>query len=390
VVNSPLRLRLPKPGGSVADVALSAASPIPATHPRPRSREVYAAAHVVADPLADNAPGAPSTLDWDATLAYRHHLWRHGFHVAEAMDTAQRGMGLDWSTIQELIRRSAAEARSVDAVLACGAGTDQLRDGPVGLEDVRAAYEEQVQLVESAGARVILMASRHLARAARGADDYAAVYGSILRQVRAPVILHWLGTAFDPALSGYWGSSDLDVAADVVLDLIKQHQDQVDGIKISLLDKDREIEFRRRLPTGVRLYTGDDFSFPELIRGDAERHSDALLGIFDAIAPVAAAALQALDRDDTERYESLLAPTVPLARHIFAAPTYYYKTGLTFLAWLNGHQRHFRMVAGLEAGRSVVHLAEVLVLADRAGLLSDPELAARRMRSLLEVCGVPQ
>ncbi len=352
-------------------------------------RIAYSAAHVVCDPLADTDPITHSRIDWETTLAYRHYLWTLGLAVAEAMDTAQRGMGLDWATSKELIRRSLAEAQAVGGRIACGAGTDQLdlRANPT-LSDVAAAYEEQCSFVERAGGRIILMASRALARCASGPDDYVQVYGDTLAQVSQPVILHWLGDMFDPALADYWGTRDLDAAMEVCLHVIRDHRAKVDGIKISLLDKEREIAMRRRLPEGVRMYTGDDFNYAELIRGDAHGHSHALLGIFDAIAPAASAALHALDAGDFDSYESILAPTVPLSRHIFQAPTYYYKTGIVFLAYLNGHQDHFRMVGGQESARSVVHLSELFVLADRAGLLRDPEQASERMRRFLALAGI--
>jgi hypothetical protein len=381
-------LTLPRAGGALETYEPTLREPLPVLGSEPRSRVCYAAAHVVVDPLAGGDPTGPAQLDWEATLAFRRHLWSHGLRVAEAMDTAQRGMGLDWAATQELIRRSVAEGRSVGGQLACGAGTDQLVGGGASLDAVRAAHEEQLAFIEGEGAPVILMASRALAAAASGADDYRSVYGSLLEQASAPVILHWLGDMFDPLLSGYWGEQDLDAAAEVVLDIIQAHADKVDGIKVSLLDASREVALRKRLPEGVRMYTGDDFNYPQLIRGDGERHSDALLGIFDAIAPAAAAAMHALDDGDLDRYDALLAPTVPLSRHIFAAPTPYYKTGVVFLAYLNGHQRHFRMVGGLEGGRSVLHLAELFVLADQAGLLRDPELASERMRHVLALAGV--
>ncbi|MFD7416719.1 dihydrodipicolinate synthase family protein [Kitasatospora purpeofusca] len=358
---------------------------LPPTTGAPTGRVVYAAAHVVADPLGDNAPGAPAAVDWDTTLAFRRHLWSLGLGVADAMDTAQRGMGLDWPATRELITRSGAEARATGGLLACGAGTDQLAPGTHTLDTVTAAYEEQLDVVESAGARPILMASRALAAAARGPEDYLRVYGRIIGQAERPVILHWLGEMFDPALSGYWGSTDLDAATATVLELIGEHADRVDGIKVSLLDADREVALRRALPAGVRLYTGDDFHYPELIRGDEHGHSDALLGVFDPIAPVAAAALHALDAGDLDRYDALFAPTLPLARHLFAAPTYHYKTGIVLLAWLAGHQDHFTMVGGAQSGRSVPHLVELFRLADAAGVLPDPELAADRMRRFLAV-----
>jgi len=384
-------LRLPNADGTLATYTLRD----PVTWPAPdapfRSRVAYAAAHVVADALATVDPLADQSIDWDATLAYRRHLWSLGFAVAEAMDTAQRGMGLGWDAARELIARSIGEARAAGGVVACGAGTDHLvPNEAVTLDDVIAAYEEQVGYVEGLGGRVILMASRALARAARSADDYRRVYGRILSQVRRPVILHWLGDMFDPQLAGYWagGTRDVGDAMDVCLDVIRAHTDRVDGIKISLLDADREIEMRRRLPAGVRMYTGDDFNYDRLIAGDERGHSDALLGIFDAIAPAAAAALQALDRGDRTTYDCALAPTVPLSRHIFRRPTYAYKTGVVFLAWLNGHQSHFRMVGGAESWRSVGHLAELFRLADAAGLLRDPALAVARMKQVLAVAGV--
>jgi hypothetical protein len=362
--------------------------------PRPAGpiacRIAYAAAHVVGDPLADADPTTRTAIDWDATLAYRRHLWSHGLAVAEAMDTAQRGMGLDWPASQELIRRSLAEARAAGGVIACGAGTDHLAPGDgVTLDDVQRAYAEQCAFVEDHGGRVILMASRALARAARTPDDYLRVYGAILRQIRQPVILHWLGDMFDPQLAGYWGSPDPAAAMELCLAVIHEYRAKIDGIKISLLDAEQEIAMRRRLPAGVRMYTGDDFSYDRLILGDDHGFSHALLGIFDAIAPAASAALQALDAGDTALFQAILAPTVPLSRHIFQAPTYSYKTGVVFLAYLNGHQRHFRMVGGKESARSVLHLAELYRLADAAGLIVDADLAAERMRRVLAVAGVP-
>ena len=355
----------------------------------PRSRIAYAAAHVVADPLADNAPGAPARLDWDATLAYRRHLWRLGLGVAEAMDTAQRGMGLDWPATRELIQRSCAEAAAVGGRIVCGAATDQLEPGAeVGLDRIVDAYVEQIATIVEAGGTPVVMGSRHLAAVAQGPDDYAKVYDAVLSQVREPVLLHWLGAVFDPVLAGYWGSDDLDEAAAVCLDVIARNADRIAGIKLSLLDADREVALRRRLPAGVRMFTGDDFHYPELILGDEHGHSDALLGVFDAIAPAAAAALAALDEGDRRRYAEILDPTVPLARHLFAAPTSSYKTGIVFLAYLAGHQDHFVMVGGLQSGRSLPHLGELFVLADRAGLLPDPDLAVTRMRRVLALAGV--
>jgi hypothetical protein len=344
----------------------------------------------VADPFAENTPGARAALDWDATLRFRHHLWRYGLGVAEAMDTAQRGMGLDYPAVRELIRRSAAEARAVRGRIIAGVGTDQLPAGPATLAQVARAYHEQLEDVVSAGARPVLMCSRALAAAATGADDYLAVYGDLISAADSPVLLHWLGPQFDPALGGYWGSSDVDVQAGTVLSLIKEHADKIDGIKLSLLDADFEVSLRRRLPAGVRMYTGDDFHYPELIGGDEHGHSDALLGIFAVIAPAAATALLALDRGRPEAYRSIMDSTVPLARRVFWPPTQYYKTGVVFLSWLAGHQDHFVMVGGLQSARSAAHCARLLELADAVGLLPDAALAAARARSYFAVAGIPQ
>ena len=354
------------------------------------SRTVYSAAHVVADPYADVSPDSPAAVDWDATLAFRRHLWSHGLGVAEAMDTAQRGMGLDWAGAAELIRRSAAEAKSVGGLIACGVGTDQLTTPGASLADIRKAYEEQLALVEEAGAKTILMASRALAAAAKGPEDYLDIYGHLLRQSAEPVILHWLGPMFDPALEGYWGSSDLDAATETFLDVIAAHPDKVDGIKVSLLDAQREIDIRRRLPQGVRCYTGDDFNYPELIAGDDKGFSHALLGIFDPLGPLAAEAVHVLDTGNTAGFRELLDPTVELSRHLFQTPTRFYKTGVVFLAWLAGHQSHFTMVGGLQAARSLPHFARAYQLADGLGLFPDPKLAEERMKNLLSLYGVTQ
>jgi hypothetical protein len=356
-----------------------------------KSRIAFSAAHVVADPLADSDPILHPKIDWENTLAYRRHLWSLGLSVAEAMDTAQRGMGLNWNSAKELIRKSAAEAKAVGGRIACGAGTDQLLPAPsVTLADVQAAYEEQCEWVEQHNSPIILMASRALADCAQGPEDYERTYANILRQVSKPVILHWLGDMFDPSLKGYWGYKNLDDAMEVCLNVIWDNKDKVDGIKISLLDASREIEMRRLLPPEVKMYTGDDFNYPELIKGDEQGYSHALLGIFDAIAPAAAAALHALDEGDEDSYHAILEKTVPLSRHIFQAPTYSYKTGIVFMAYLNGHQSHFRMINGAESARSIVHLSELFVLADQAGLLADPELAAERMKLVLNVAGIRQ
>ncbi|MCX7962687.1 MAG: dihydrodipicolinate synthase family protein [Burkholderiales bacterium] len=383
-----LAIRLPAADGTIAEFAVH--EPRRFERPaRPFTRIAYAAAHVVADPLSTKEPWLEPAIDWEATLAFRRHLWSWGLAVAEAMDTAQRGMGLDWPNALELIRRSVAEAKGIaGARIACGAGTDQLAPGPHPLERIVAAYEEQCEAIERAGGRVILMASRALAASARSPEDYARVYGRILGQVSEPAIIHWLGEMFDPALEGYWGARDHGAAMEVCLGILRANAAKVDGIKISLLDKEKEIAMRRRLPPGVRMYTGDDFHFAELIEGDADGHSDALLGIFDAIAPAASAALSALAAGERARYHEILAPTVPLSRHIFRAPTRFYKTGVVFLAWLNGHQSHFTMLGGQQSARHILHFAELFRLADAAGLLADPELACSRMRALLAVHGL--
>ncbi len=351
-----------------------------------QKRIAFAAAHVTVDALAESEPALAPVIDWETTLAYRRYLWSLGFAVAEAMDTAQRGGGLSWQNARELIVRGSAEAKACGGRISCGVGTDQLSPG-ANIDSVIAAYEEQLAVTESSGSQAILMASRALAACARGPEDYDRVYGRLLRQSSRPVILHWLGEMFDPQLAGYWGSRNVEQAMSTCLAIIAEHRDKVDGIKISLLDKNREIEMRRRLPDGVHMYTGDDFHYDELIAGDDHGYSHALLGIFDAIAPVAAAALRAFDSGDVVKYRDLLAPTVPLSRHIFRAPTYAYKTGVVFLAYLNGHQNHFRMLGGQESARSLLHLCDLLSLASNAGLLRDPSLAARRMKPLLDLGG---
>jgi Protein of unknown function (DUF993) len=379
---------LPEASGGWREIELSQPRAW-AEHPEAfSSRVAFAAAHVVADPRGENVPGAPAVIDWETTLAFRQHLFRYGLGVAEAMDTAQRNMGLDWPATQELITRSAALAREHGARIASGAGTDQLLAPAGSLEDVTRAYLEQVEFVEAAGSQVIMMASRQLAAIARSAEDYLQVYSTVLAQASRPVILHWLGEMFDPQLNGYWGSTDIPTATRTFLDLINEHSTKVDGVKVSLLSADHEQQLRTELPSGVRLYTGDDFNYPELIEGDGDHHSDALLGAFAAIAPAAAAALSALDEGDIDLYRAEMAPTLPLSRHIFSAPTYYYKTGIAFLAWLNGQQDGFVMVGGLQSARSIVHLALIFELANEAQLLTDPELAAHRLGQLLATAGV--
>jgi len=353
------------------------------------NRVAFAAAHVVADPLADCDPWLDAPIDWDRTIAFRAHLWNLGFGVAEAMDTAQRGMGLSWPDSLELIRRSVAAAKPRNGLVFSGAGTDHLApEAANGVDDVIRAYEEQIAAIEKVGGRIILMASRALARVGKSADDYATVYNRILAQVREPVIIHWLGDMFDPALAGYWGTKDLDAAMKTAVAIINANASNVDGVKVSLLDKDKEIVMRRQLADGVLMYTGDDFNYAELIAGDDKGYSHALLGIFDCIAPAASAALVSLAANDRKSFDDILAPTVPLSRHIFRSPTRFYKTGVVFMAYLNGHQDHFTMIGGQESARSTLHLADIFRLADKAGLLRDPDLAVARMRLVLETRGV--
>ncbi len=382
-------LRLPTADHRLESFTTSPPRAFPPPAP-PYPRVALAAVHVVSDPLAEVDPWLQPAIDWDRTIAWRRYLWSLGLGVAEAMDTAQRGTGLDWPTSLELIRRSLDAARSVPgAIVACGAGTDHLPPGAgVSIDDVIRAYEEQCAAVEALGGRIILMASRPLAACAQSPDDYARVYGRILGQVRQPVIIHWLGEMFDPALAGYWGHADTATSMETCLGVLHDNAAKVDGVKNSLLDKEREKIMRRRLPRGVRMYTGDDFNYPELIAGEDGESSDALLGIFDAIAPAAAAALGSLKRNDLSTFHDILTPTVRLSRHIFKAPTRFYKTGVVFMAYLNGHQDHFTMVGGQQSARSLPHLAELFRRADAAGLLLDPDAAANRMRRVLAVHGL--
>jgi hypothetical protein len=368
-------------------------SPLVPRAPRlPLTRTAFAAAHVVPDPLRERNPwDSRPAVDWEATLAFRHGLWDQGLGLAEAMDTAQRGMGLDWATAKELIVRTmeAAKAHALRPRVACGAGTDHEAPGALTTpESVACAYEFQAEAIEKAGSQLILMATRALPAMGAGAADYRRVYRRLIDGAAQPVILHWLGEMFDPALGGYWGSADIERASDLVLDLIGENPAKVDGIKISLLDQRHEEAFRARLPNGVKLYTGDDFNYLPLIAGDSRHHSHALLGAFAAIAPAAAQALEALAGDDRETYDQLLAPTVPLSREIFRAPTRYYKAGIAFLAWLNGYQPAFIMPGGLQSSRDITHFAQVFRLADQAGLLQRPELAIRRMKTLLALHGI--
>lgn len=391
-----LHIQLPNLQGQLSAYKLVGTAPVKPKAGTAFNRIAYSAAHVVSNPLAAIDPWLDCAVDWDATISYRRHLWSLGMGVAEAMDTAQRGMGLDWPTSLELIRQSIDASKDMPgAFLASGCGTDHLNlDAVKTVDEVIAGYEFQMEAIEKLGGKLIVMASRALARVARSPADYERVYDRILSQAKQPVVLHWLGDMFDPALKGYWGSQDVDAAMNTALGIIQAHPDKVDGIKISLLDKDKEIQMRRKLPSGVRMYTGDDFNYAELIAGDGfgehwvQGQSDALLGIFDAIAPAASAALGELALGNLEKFHAILGPTVPLSRHIFKAPTRFYKTGVVFMAWLNGHQKHFTMVGGQESTRSLVHFAELFRLADAANLLEHPELAVHRMKTMLAMHGL--
>ncbi len=382
-----MKIALPDASGKLSDYSLTGTPIQSARLPENSARVVYSAAHVVADPFTANDPTGAACVDWDATMRFRHHLHGLGLGIAEAMDTAQRGMGLDWAGALELIRRTRAELP--EALVANGCGTDHLDPADARtLDDVRRAYMEQLDSIQALDARVILMASRALARVASGADDYIRIYGDILSACDHPVILHWLGDMFDPQLAGYWGASNFDEALETVVTIIEQNVSKVDGIKISLLDKDKEIVLRRRLPVGVRMYTGDDFNYPELIQGDEQGFSHALLGIFDPLGPAAAHAVNLLGQGDIQGFRKTLDPTVPLARLIFRAPTQYYKTGVVFLAWLNGFQDHFVMLNGAQAMRPLPYFTEVFRLADGCGLLRDPDMAVARTKRMLALYGV--
>ena len=389
-------LQLPNLQGQLTPYKLEGSVPVKPKAGVKFNRIAYSAAHVVSNPLAANDPWLDCDIDWDTTIAYRRHLWSLGLGVAEAMDTAQRGMGLDWPTSLLLIQKSLEAAKDIEgAFLASGCGTDHLiLENVKTVDEVIAGYEFQMEAIEKLGGKLIVMASRALARVAKSPADYERVYDRILSQSKQPVLLHWLGDMFDPALTGYWGSNNTDQAMNTALGIIQAHASKVDGIKISLLDKDKEIRMRRLLPSTVRMYTGDDFNYAELIAGDGfgehpvQGQSDALLGIFDAIAPAASAALGELANGNLDKFHEILGPTVPLSRHIFKAPTRFYKTGVVFMAWLNGHQKHFTMVGGQHSTRSLIHLAELFRLADAANLLEKPDLAIHRMKTLLALHGI--
>ncbi|SAK63047.1 dihydrodipicolinate synthase family protein [Caballeronia ptereochthonis] len=384
-------IQLPTPAGALERYTL-VGTPLQVGRPAaPFNRIALSAAHVVADPFADVDPSSGGKIDWDKTLEYRRYLASLGLGIAEAMDTAQRGMGLSWQESLQLIRRTRAELSDSRVPVFNGCGTDHLDPASVdSLDAVVDAYLQQVDAIQTAGGRLILMASRALARVARSPDDYVSVYRRVLAQVDQAVILHWLGDMFDPALARYWGTDDLTAARDVALQVMTESADKVDGIKVSLLDKQREIDMRRLLPAGVKMYTGDDFNYPELIAGDEQSYSHALLGIFDGIAPAASAALSELAAGRRDRFDEILAPTVPLSRHIFRAPTRFYKTGIVFLAYLNGHQSHMAMLAGQQAMRPLPYFVDLFKLADAAGLLMQPELAIARMKTVLACYGISQ
>jgi hypothetical protein len=386
---STLSLKLPKADRSIETYRLAASRAFPSKLEGTLNRIAFSAAHVVADPRAECDPWVNGAIDWDRTIAFREHVWDLGLGVAEAMDTAQRGMGMDWPTSLELIQRSVAAAKPRGALVFSGAGTDHLAvEDAKTLDDVIHAYEEQIAAIEKAGGRIILMASRALAKLGKSAEDYGKVYDRVLSQCSQPVVIHWLGDMFDPALANYWGTTSLDEAMDIAVDVINRNAAKVDGVKVSLLDAQREIDMRRRLVPEVKMYTGDDFNYAELIAGDEQGFSHALLGIFDAIAPAASYALSRLAAGDEKGFHDVLGPTVPLSRHIFKAPTRFYKTGIVFMAYLNGHQDHFTMIGGQESTRSTLHLAELFRLADQAGLLANREQATQRMKAILAVRGV--
>ncbi|MFC9356723.1 dihydrodipicolinate synthase family protein [Rhodococcus sp. NPDC057014] len=379
---------LPDLDRSTGTLVLGAPARLNTRSTAPTSRAVYAASHVIADPLRASAENVADQIDWDATLQLRRDLWSLGLGVAESMDTAQRGMGLDWAGARELAVRTLTEAKSAGGRVVVGVATDQLKTDSPSLEEIRDAYLEQVESIESAGGDVVLMASRHLARAAGGPDDYLSVYDAVLSAATRPVVLHWLGSVFDPALDGYWGFSDPSAAMDTVLQIIGNHRERVRGIKVSLLDPALEIALRRRMPDGVRVFTGDDYNYVDLIAGDGTHTSDALLGAFAALGPFASAAFARLDDGDEQGFRNILGPTETLSRLLFAAPTQYYKVGVAWLAYLGGKQDHFRMIGGFETGRSLTHLAELVRAADAIGLFIDPDFTAARASAYFAVHGI--
>jgi hypothetical protein len=382
-------LTLPDPDGSFSPAELAAPPALVTGSAPPTSRIVYAAAHVVADPLrACDAVAGVEQIDWDATLELRRRLWSLGLGVAESMDTAQRGMGLDWAGARELALRTLADAPAHGGEVVVGVATDQIEGPTTDLGLIRDAYLEQIADIESAGGAVVMMASRHLAGAARSPDDYAKVYGEVLAQAGRPVILHWLGSMFDPALAGYWGHDEPKAAMATVVDIIGAHVDKVRGIKVSLLDAALEALLREQIPTPARVFTGDDFNYVDLIAGDGTRHSDALLGAFAAVPRFASAAFARLDAGDVRGFREILEPTLPLSRLVFRAPTQYYKVGVAWLTYLDGGQDHFRMLKGFETGRSLLHLAELVRVAGGLGLFTDPDGAAARVSAYFAAQGI--
>ncbi|WP_407123243.1 dihydrodipicolinate synthase family protein [Bradyrhizobium sp. STM 3561] len=387
-------IRLPHDDGGMEDFVMPPSATWRTAKPnQPLARIALSAGHVVSDPRADISPMRDIAIDFEATQRFRDYLWDLGLGIAEAMDTAQRGMGLDWQSAQILIRNTVESAKArPGSIVFSGVGTDHIEAPDADLNAVIKGYSEQLSFVQRLGGRVIIMASRALVRAARGPGDYVEVYKRVLAQADQPVILHWLGEMFDPALAGYWGHNEVAAAMDVCLGMIEDNASKIDGIKISLLDEKQEIAMRRRLPKAVKMYTGDDFNYPELIAGDDQGSSHALLGIFDAIAPAASAALLALGNQDrtagTKAFREILDPTVALSRELFRAPTQYYKTGIVFLAYLSGHQDHFTMLGAQQGARSVLHLCRVFRLAASIGLFADPERAADRMRTMLKLYGI--
>ncbi len=385
-------MRLPTYFGTLEDYVLSKSPLVPRSPDVAFNRTAFAAAHVVSDTMAERNPwfGRPA-VDWESTLRFRHYLWDQGLGLAEAMDTAQRGMGLDWLTAKELIERTMCDAKvhPLKPRVACGAGTDHFTTAQLNSEDaIVEAYSEQMSVIEAAGGQIIIMASRAIVALDSDPEVYVRIYSRLIEQASDPVILHWLGDMFDPALKGYWGVEGFDAAAKSVLEIINLYEHRIDGIKISLLEKAYEESFRARLPESVRLYTGDDYNYTKLIEGQGEHYSHALLGIFAAIAPAASQALEALAMGDKKTYHELLLPTVPLSHEIFKVPTRYYKAGIAFLAWLNGMQEHFIMPGGFQSSREICHYSQVYRLADQARLLIDPSMAESRMRVLLNTHGI--
>lgn len=379
--------KFPIEGLSQQVISINPPLEIPVSHEKPQSRTIYAAVHVVANPAEASAANPTATVDWETTAKFRHHIWSKGLGVAEAMDTAQRGMGMDWSNVKELVTRTMKDAKAIGGAVVSGVATDQLSPGPHSLSEIRNAYLEQLEFTIDAGATPVLMCSRQLAATAKNSEDYLEIYSNLIESSSSKVVLHWLGTAFDPLLKGYWGSDDFNICKQNVLGLINRYPEKIDGIKMSLLNEQYEIDLREQLPQQVKMYTGDDFNYVRLIRGNGKSYSHALLGAFAAISTHAASAIRALDNNDEALYEQILGPTESLSREIFKSPTYYYKTGVVWLAYLSGMQKHFTMVAGLQSGRSLRDLCELYILANQISLFPDPELALARLQQTLKTAG---